>query len=153
MSIAKTTVNRLFILLGLAFFVLPTFFIFTPSVKAVPGAGNVNTVNNNVAGNNNSVNAVIGGGVGSLTVKLPEIKDPFNGNSLSEVVLQLIRIVFLLIIMAAVIVIVIAGFRMVASGSNPQELAKAKKAIVWAIIGLLLALMSYSIVEIITRIF
>lgn len=91
--------------------------------------------------------------VPAFDVKLPQIKDSFNGKSISEVSLQIIRILFLLIVIAAVIVIVIAGFRMVVSGSNPQELTKAKKAIIWAIIGLIVALMSYSIVEIVSRIF
>lgn len=134
-------------------------FIFGFNVLLAPvhAQNNKNTSNKNTAANanksiNNSNNPTSRGS-GSDEVDIPAITDSFNGKSLSQLALQLIRILFLLIIIAAVIVIVVAGFRMTTGGGNPEQIKKAKKAIVWAILGVIVALMSYSVVEIISRLF
>lgn len=110
------------------------------------------TVNNNnkpptggttppiIPGNNTST--------GTQTV-IPPIKDPFGGKTLSGVANQAITILLSLIVIAAVVVIIVAGFRMVAGGGNPDQIAKAKKAILWAIIGIVVAFMSFGIVQIV----
>lgn len=79
------------------------------------------------------------------------ITDPFAGKTLSGVVTQVINILLALIVIAAVVVIIIAGFRMITGGANPDQITKAKKTIIWAIIGLVVALMSFAIVGIIGR--
>lgn len=76
-------------------------------------------------------------------------KNPLTAKSIPELIARIIRILLTLIASIAVIVIIISGFRMVLYGSNPNELAKAKSAIVWAVLGLVIALMSFSIVAII----
>ncbi len=68
--------------------------------------------------------------------------------SLPELIGIIIKILLAIIASLAVIVIIISGFRMVMFGSNPTELGKAKKAIAWSVIGLIVALMSFSIVAI-----
>ncbi len=78
-----------------------------------------------------------------------KIDDPFKGKSLLAVGNQFINFMLAMIVLAAVIVIVIAGFRMVTGGGNPQQIAKAKKAILWAIVGLAVALMSFGIIQIV----
>lgn len=78
-----------------------------------------------------------------------QIKSPVGGKSLSAVISQGINILFALIVIAAVVVIIVAGFRMVVGGGNPDQIAKAKKTIIWAIIGLAVAFMSFAIVRII----
>lgn len=76
----------------------------------------------------------------------------FGGaGSVPELITALIRILFALIGIAAVIVIIISGFRMVMASGNEQELTKAKQAITWAIVGLIVSLMAFSIVAIIQR--
>jgi hypothetical protein len=88
-------------------------------------------------------------GANTAQVSIPPIKDPFKGKTLSGVVTQGINILLTLIVIAAIIVIIIAGFRMVTGGGNPLQIAKAKRAIIWAIIGLLIAFMSFGIVQIV----
>ncbi len=80
---------------------------------------------------------------------IPPIKDPFGGKSLSGIASQVITILLTLIVIAAVVVIIVSGFRMIAGGGNPDQIAKAKKAIIWAIIGIVIAFMSFGIVQIV----
>lgn len=78
-----------------------------------------------------------------------KIKDPFGGKSLSAIANQFIMILLALIVIVAVVVIIVAGFRMITGGGNPDQIAKAKKAIIWAIIGIVVAFMSFAIVQIV----
>jgi hypothetical protein len=89
--------------------------------------------------------------VGSVTVVPTKIDDPFAGKSLLAVGTKFINFLLAMIVIAAVITIVIAGFRMVTGGGNPGQITKAKKAIMWAIVGVAVALFSFGIVHIIQR--
>jgi type IV secretory pathway VirB2 component (pilin) len=64
---------------------------------------------------------------------------------------QILQIAFGIIAALAVLMIVIAGFRFAASGSNPQEAAKARETIVYAIVGLLVAITAEAIVTFVLR--
>ncbi len=75
--------------------------------------------------------------------------NPLSANSIPELITRIIRILLLLIAMVAVVMIIVGGFRMVASSGNPAALTKAKQTIIWAVIGLVVALLSFSIVAII----
>lgn len=89
--------------------------------------------------------------VGDLDGNLGPLWNPLNFETVPQLIASLLRILFVLIGIAAVIIIIIAGFRMVLASGNEEELTKAKKAITWAIIGLIISLMSFSIVAIIER--
>ncbi len=77
--------------------------------------------------------------------------NPLSARTLPEIVAGLIRILFVLIGIAAVIVIIISGFRMVLANGNEAQLTAAKKALLWAVVGLVVSLMAFSIVAIIQR--
>ena len=47
----------------------------------------------------------------------------------------------------ALLVITIAGFKYVLSQGNPQETAKAKNTILYALIGLVVAILAFNIVK------
>jgi hypothetical protein len=51
-----------------------------------------------------------------------------------------------------VIMIIIGGFRMIFAQGNEEAFGKAKKTITYAVIGLVVAVMSFSIVQIISNI-
>ncbi len=87
----------------------------------------------------------------STNVDIAKIKNPFKSGTVPGVAARVIQVLFILIVIAAVIVIVISGFRMLVGGGNPDQIKKAKSGIIWAIIGLVVALMSYAIVTIIQR--
>jgi hypothetical protein len=78
--------------------------------------------------------------------------NPLEINSLPELVVALIRVLFSLIGTLAVIVIIVAGFRMVISRGNESEYKAAKEALTWSVIGLGVALLSFSLVEIVQRV-
>jgi hypothetical protein len=59
---------------------------------------------------------------------------------------DVLQIVFAVIAALAVLMIVIAGFRLVTSQGDPQEVGKAKSTIIYALIGLLVALLAEAIV-------
>jgi hypothetical protein len=73
-----------------------------------------------------------------------------NGRSLNEVTYTLRNVVNLLLYVAgiiAVVIIVIAGFRFVASNGDATQVSKAKNTIIYALVGLVVAVMSYTIVN------
>ena len=68
---------------------------------------------------------------------------------MSGVESQAVTILLTLTVILAVVVIIVSGFQMIAGGGNPDQVAKAKKAIIWAIIGIVVAFMSFVVVQII----
>lgn len=113
--------------------------------------GNDNT--NGVVNGNANINTSIGiSNVANFDESLGEFFNPLKYDTLPEIVVRAIQILFAIVAGLAVVVIIIAGFRMVAFGSNESEITKAKAALTWAIVGLVVSLMSFSIVAIIQRI-
>ena len=88
---------------------------------------------------------------GTFDQELGTFSNPLNAETLPELMATILRILFALIGIISVIIIIIAGFRMVLASGNEAELTKAKQAITWAIIGLIVALMSFSIVAIVQK--
>lgn len=66
-----------------------------------------------------------------------------NGNVISVIS----RIVFALLGATSVLIITIAGFKYVLSQGDPQAVAKAKNTILYAVIGLIVALSGFTIVS------
>jgi hypothetical protein len=75
--------------------------------------------------------------------------NPLPVNSLGDTLLLIMRAFLGVIGVWAVAFIVIGGFRLVVSGGNEEMVTAAKKTITWAILGLVLALLSFSIIAII----
>ncbi len=83
---------------------------------------------------------------------IPAFKNPTGVSYVVGLLTRVIQILLSTIGAVAVIVIVIAGFRLVVMGDSESERSSAKKSITWAILGLIFALMSFSIVTIIQRV-
>jgi hypothetical protein len=115
----------------------------TPAPKTNANAGS----NANKATNKNA-NA---GTDKNVVVVPPKISNPVGEESLLAVGTKAINFLLGMIVIVAVVVIIIAGFRMMLAGGNESQLTKAKKAILYAILGLVVALMSFAIVHIIQR--
>ncbi len=89
--------------------------------------------------------------MGYLLYRIAEIVDPNTigipkveaGQSQVQVVLQF---VFGLAAVIAVIVITLAGFNYVISNGDSQKTAKAKDTILYAIVGLVISLLAFTIV-------
>lgn len=59
---------------------------------------------------------------------------------------DILRLAFGVAGAAALIIVIIGGFKYVLSQGNPQETAKAKNTILYALIGLVICVTAYSIV-------
>jgi uncharacterized membrane protein YidH (DUF202 family) len=62
-----------------------------------------------------------------------------------------LQLVFAIMGAIALLVIALAGFRYVISQGNPSETAKAKNAIIYAGIGLVVAILAYSIITFVVK--
>lgn len=51
----------------------------------------------------------------------------------------------------AIIFIIIGGYKYVVSQGNPQEVQKAKETIIYALVGLVIVMMAFTIVQFVTR--
>lgn len=83
------------------------------------------------------------------TVKSGKCVDS-NGNQVDPVGLNLQNIINILLYISgiiAVIYIVIAGFRYITSNGDSSSISKAKNNIMYALIGLVVAIMAYAIVN------
>ena len=72
---------------------------------------------------------------------------PTNGISLKQVVGAVVNILSLIVGIAAVITIIIAGLRMITANGDSSNIATARTAIIYAIIGLVVAAMAQFIVQ------
>lgn len=74
-------------------------------------------------------------------IKAP--KQPFGASTIS----MILQIVFGFAGAIAFLIITIAGFRYVISQGKPQEVAKAKDTIIYALVGLVICMIAFSIVK------
>lgn len=58
-----------------------------------------------------------------------------------------IKLVSFIVGVVAVIMIIVGGFKLVTSGSNPQDVTKARETIIYALVGLIIAAMAQLIVQ------
>ncbi len=70
-------------------------------------------------------------------------KDQLIGGVLKNVINTLIFIIAII----SVIVIIVGGIRFATSGGNPQQATTARETIIYAIVGLVVAVMAYAIVN------
>jgi hypothetical protein len=70
-----------------------------------------------------------------------------NGNRISDVIKAIINILSAFVGVAAIIMIIISGFRYVTSGGDPNNVSSAKKTLIYAIIGLIIVALAQVIVH------
>lgn len=80
-----------------------------------------------------------------------EICNPIKAKDAKELLVQIIEIILGIIALVAVTVIVISGFRLVISQGNESQVKAARNAITYAIVGLAVSALAYSIIAIINR--
>lgn len=78
---------------------------------------------------------------------MPTFIPPIGEATLMDVIATIISIAFALAGIVAVIFLIIGGFNYVTAGGNPEQIEMAKTTIVNAIIGLVVILISYLIVQ------
>ncbi len=78
--------------------------------------------------------------------------NPINIDSIPEFIVRVINILLLLTGMLAVLFIIIGGLRYITSSGNPQAVTGAKNTVIYAILGLAFAVLSYAIVNVLTNV-
>ena len=83
-------------------------------------------------------------GLDSSAINLPN--KVTNDSALNDRITIVLQIVFGVLGAVAVLIIVIAGLQYVLSGGDPQKTSRAKDTILYAAIGLVVAVMAFTIV-------
>lgn len=81
-----------------------------------------------------------------------DLINPIKSNTLEELLVNLTKTILGLIAVVSVVMIVVAGFRMVISGSNEGESKNSRKMITNALLGLIVAMLAFTIVSILQAI-
>ncbi len=105
-----------------------------------PGNSKTNLDNSQI----NTPTAPAGGSGGANT-----LFNPINYTNLGDLIIGVTKGFTLIIAIVSVGFIVLGGAELVVSAGNTEAVEKGKKTITWAIIGLIVALMSFSIVAIV----
>lgn len=118
------------------------------------GAGAGNPANPN-SGVNTSTSAGCPAGYEKASgLCIPQ--SPFKGGltdskTLPELVLRVLTMLLTFAGVVAVVIIIVGGFQYMTSGGNDEQAEKGKKALTNAIIGLVVVILAYAIVQIITN--
>ncbi|QQS22853.1 hypothetical protein IPM19_04490 [bacterium] len=116
------------------------------------GDGNGNDDGSGTGGGGADVDSSVKVIGGDFDAVLGTFSNPLEFDSVPELIIRIINILLMLAAMIAVAVIIWGGFQMVTSSGNETRLTNGKKAVMWAIGGLIVCLMSFSIVAIIERV-
>jgi len=96
-----------------------------------------------------------GGGSNSGSTDLPiagRVESPIRIDSIGELLVALLKYLVGFLGGLAVLFIVIGGVRMVTSAGIPSQIEAGKKTITWAVIGLVVALLAFKIVNVLQNV-
>ena len=114
---------------GLLFMVAAAVLVPTPAVLAANS--NTNLADQAADG----VNAIGGGG------------ETVRGESLTNIVQNLINITLFIVGILAVVFIIVGGIRYQTSGGDPAKVKAAQQTLTYAIVGLIVAILAFAIVN------
>lgn len=78
------------------------------------------------------------------------IKNPLAINTVSELLGKVINWMLGLVGFIALIALIVGGARMIMDFGNEEQVKKGKTTVLWAVIGLLVVILSYAIINIVT---
>jgi uncharacterized membrane protein len=76
------------------------------------------------------------------------IENPIEAESFEALINSIINIIFMVGVIVAPIMFLIAGFFFLTAAGNPQQLEKAKKTMLWTAIGLFIILFAKGLIAI-----
>jgi hypothetical protein len=91
------------------------------------------------------VGNVVGGGGGV-------VQNPIKYNSIGELIVALVNFLLVLIGALSVLFIIIGAVRMTTSAGNEGAVKQGKSTVTWAVIGLVTALMAFSIISLLQNV-
>lgn len=78
-----------------------------------------------------------------------EFKNPLKYDTIEDLISAIINWLYTIALVIVPGVIVLAGYFFIASGGNPQKVATAKNMVLYALIGLLIIILSSGIIDLI----
>ncbi len=93
-----------------------------------------------------------GGGVGNITAG-GGITNPLGGGpgqTITDVLVEIVNWMLGLVGIVALIALITGGARMIMDFGSEEQVKKGKATILWAVIGLLVVILSYAIINIVT---
>lgn len=88
------------------------------------------------------------GAAGSVT-----IANPLGTSDFQALITKLLNVVFSIVGLVAIVMIVYGGFQIMISGGEEKKYEQAKKTITYAVVGLVVVILSYSILNFIVSAF
>ncbi len=77
-----------------------------------------------------------------------QLKNPLRFSGITAIVTFVVNVLVSVVGFVAIIAIILAGYQMIFSAGEAEKLKAAKNRLVWAIIGLLVVVLAYSIIRI-----
>lgn len=114
--------------------------IFAASLVVMMGLVGLTAMPASAALCSGSAKSCIGGGVN-------EVDSGANGNTLSDLIKNVINILLFIVGVAAVVMIIIGGLRYTTSGGDSSSVTAAKNTILYSIVGLVVASLAFAIVN------
>jgi hypothetical protein len=97
----------------------------------------------------NIVHAVSGGGTGAPACPIGQICNPIKSQSISEFLLKIIDVLLVFALPIIILYIMYAGYLFVTAAGNSEKVASAKNALLWSVVGGVIALGAKLIIEVI----
>jgi len=88
---------------------------------------------------------------GSITGNEEPLKDITDLPALLSKVDAVANFLFVILLVAAVIFIIIGAFQFVTAGGKPESISEARQKIIWAIVGIVIALFAKAIPAVVTN--
>ena len=90
-----------------------------------------------------------GTGTSPTTTGSPSLPNPLGSNDINlvKVVLRVLQIILAAVDIFALFMVILGGFEFLISAGNPNMVKKAKDTLVWAIVGILVITLSYSVLK------
>ncbi|MGB2762554.1 MAG: hypothetical protein WBC21_03380 [Minisyncoccales bacterium] len=88
-----------------------------------------------------------------LIIQGVEIENPLDCATIDCIIISIVSFIFYIALAIAPIMFIIAGLAFVTAAGDPVKIQKAKDIVLWTVIGLVIVLLSYGIINVIKEIF
>ena len=87
-----------------------------------------------------------------FTAQGVDIENPLQYDTFNELILRIVQFLQEVAVVVTALVIVLSGYYFVTSAGDPQKISQAKKMGLYALIGLVIILIAWGIVELLQKI-
>src|SRR3989344_3679166 len=85
----------------------------------------------------------------STTLGIAFPPEPTGGANLDAVINGILTVVWMVFVAIAIILFIVAGIKILTAEGDPNELATARRFVYWGVVGVAVALISFSIVTVV----